>query len=380
MKDSQQLDRNIFCPEKTSVHSIVYKNLFAEYSLSLNSDIVEKKNELDLRVSVYEAEPFANLSVSVQRDRSARHNFSLVLLNRSLFGHWLFFYFVVKPLYTTNGKRNRNQRAALARSEVRQRVSFIDVDCSFTWAGMSCYRREVLHQLIGITFNIITCLYLAYLRLTLFTLWNWLENKCLISKSWLKHAYNLLRMFFRKFLQENLELTVRNVRDFLNGCFYRYDILRSTVTAARSQQDAVGSLSNIESSTVDVKPTALLCGTSTTPEFTAVSLFWHPWIILCLLIVFQEEQEHYVKSECADDAVEERDESDPKSSERIIPVREDRLLSLFRFCPKCGTQINGSKRRIVLSEVSPSPVVHYVCNGCGGEQCWYGTWYCCQNC
>lgn len=132
MKDSQQLDRNIFCPEKTSVHSIVYKNLFAEYSLSLNSDIVEKKNELDLRVSVYEAEPFANLSVSVQRDRSARHNFSLVLLNRSLFGHWLFFYFVVKPLYTTNGKRNRNQRAALARSEVRQRVSFIDVDCSFT--------------------------------------------------------------------------------------------------------------------------------------------------------------------------------------------------------------------------------------------------------
>ncbi|EYC46038.1 hypothetical protein Y032_0410g944 [Ancylostoma ceylanicum] len=280
--------------------------------------------------------------------------------------------------------------------------------------------------------------------------------------------FDSLKAIARK-LNESLDLNLSKFRDFLNGCLYRHiSSLRSTLSAAHSQQedtvfvtntdyDAVGVKSDPllcgtsntsvphavgqDHSTeencvdhalqdaVDVKPVALLCETSSANEFTDVgqdhstkekcvdyalkdAVDVKPGVLLCetssateFIDVGQyhsteekcvdhalqdavdvkpvallcgtssateftdEGQDGSIKDEDADSGVKELDESDPDLLERIIPVRGDCLLSLLRFCPKCGTRISR-KRRIVLSEVGPPAVAYYFCNSCGGERCW----------
>ncbi|EYC10458.1 hypothetical protein Y032_0055g2564 [Ancylostoma ceylanicum] len=150
---------------------------------------------------------------------------------------------------------------------------------------------------------------------------------------------------------EDLDINMRKIRDFVNTCLYRYgtDFLQPTMSEAISQEEAGGSVSKAKNG----KPTALLCGTSTTPQFAQL--------------------DREVKVECADHAEEELEETDPDILEKTIPVKGDRLLSLFRFCPKCGTRISRKRRRIVLSQTGPSPTVQYICNSCGGKRCWYSN-------
>ncbi|EYC10507.1 hypothetical protein Y032_0055g2593 [Ancylostoma ceylanicum] len=155
-------------------------------------------------------------------------------------------------------------------------------------------------------------------------------------------------------LIENLDISVRKVRDFLNGCFYRYSVLRSAVNGAGPQQETVTAVPNRETFMVDEKPAGLLCGTSSTPEYTGGS-------------------DHLEKDESADYAEEELGETNSDLLESIVPVKGDRLLSLFRYCPECGTQISRKRRRIVPSETGTSPTVHYICDGCGGKRCWDPT-------
>ncbi|RCN36633.1 hypothetical protein ANCCAN_17474, partial [Ancylostoma caninum] len=126
------------------------------------------------------------------------------------------------------------------------------------------------------------------------------------------HLFDSIQATARK-IDENLEISVRKVRDFLNGCFYRYSILRSTMNGAGSQQEIVTSLPN-NARVVDEKPVGLLCGTSSTPEYTG-------------------ENDQSDKVESADYAIEELEETDPDILEGIIAVKGDRLLLLFRFCP-----------------------------------------------
>ncbi|EYC10459.1 hypothetical protein Y032_0055g2564 [Ancylostoma ceylanicum] len=113
---------------------------------------------------------------------------------------------------------------------------------------------------------------------------------------------------------EDLDINMRKIRDFVNTCLYRYgtDFLQPTMSEAISQEEAGGSVSKAKNG----KPTALLCGTSTTPQFAQL--------------------DREVKVECADHAEEELEETDPDILEKTIPVKGDRLLSLFRFCPKCN--------------------------------------------
>ncbi|RCN33795.1 hypothetical protein ANCCAN_20364 [Ancylostoma caninum] len=162
------------------------------------------------------------------------------------------------------------------------------------------------------------------------------------------HLVDSIQAIARR-MDENLDIDIRKIRDFLNTCLYRYgtDFLHPTTSVADSQLEGADAASNPEAD----KRTALLCGTSTTPEFAVPN--------------------HSVKEECDGYIIEEVEETDPDILERTFPVRGDRLLSLFRFCPKCGTQISRKRRRLVLSETGPSPVVQYICNTCGGKRCWY---------
>ncbi|KAL6740287.1 hypothetical protein Aduo_013657 [Ancylostoma duodenale] len=163
------------------------------------------------------------------------------------------------------------------------------------------------------------------------------------------HLIDSIQAIARK-MDEGLDINMRKIRDFLNTCLYRYgtDFLHPTASVADSQEAA-----DSASTTETGERTALLCGTSTTPE-SAVS-------------------NHPVKEECVDCDMEGVEETALDILERTIPVKGDRLLALFRFCPKCGTQISRKRRRLVLSEKGPSPVVQYICNSCGVKRCWYAT-------
>ncbi|RCN43151.1 hypothetical protein ANCCAN_10889 [Ancylostoma caninum] len=194
-------------------------------------------------------------------------------------------------------------------------------------------------------------------------------------------------------LDEYVDLNLSKVRDFLNGCFYRHvSALSSTLSAAHSQQENTASVINAKDDIVEVKPGPL--ETSNTPESFAIGQD-HSVKEECISYDVEgvEDvrslglqygtssttefialgQDRHIKDECTDYALEELEETDSSLLERIIPVKVDRLLSLLRFCPKCGTQISRKRIKILPSDVGPSAVVHYFCNSCSGERCWYAT-------
>ncbi|KAL6740290.1 hypothetical protein Aduo_013659 [Ancylostoma duodenale] len=161
-------------------------------------------------------------------------------------------------------------------------------------------------------------------------------------------------------LNAQLVVTPRRVSEFLNYCLSRYqaDAFRPTISAD-SLQETASSLADTEKSNndaMDVKPVALLCGTSDTPEVIVVG------------------RDHPTKDTSeAESTVEELDKTDPALLEKKFVVKGNRLLSLFRFCPGCGTEINKNRRSIMLTEAGPSPIVHYICSSCKGKECWYGV-------
>ncbi|RCN36636.1 hypothetical protein ANCCAN_17477 [Ancylostoma caninum] len=162
-----------------------------------------------------------------------------------------------------------------------------------------------------------------------------------------------------KKLNAQLVVTPRRVSEFLNYCLSRYqaDAFRPTVSAD-PQQETASSLAETENSnndTVDMDPVALLCGTSDTPEVIVVG------------------RDHSAEDTPAVEFIaEELDETDPALLEKKFVVKGNRLLSLFRFCPRCGTEINKNRRSIMLTEWGSSPIVHYICCSCLGKQCWFG--------
>ncbi|KAL6740319.1 hypothetical protein Aduo_013686 [Ancylostoma duodenale] len=198
--------------------------------------------------------------------------------------------------------------------------------------------------------------------------------------------FDSLQAVFRS-LDEYVDFNPTKVRDFLNNCFYRHaNALSSTLSAAHSQQEDTASVVNIKDDIVEVKPSSMLCETSNTPESFAPGQD-HSIKEECASYVVENTEDvkslglqsgtssttEFIADECTDYAAEELGESDPGLLERIIPIKEYRLLSLLRFCPKCGTQISRKGSRIVLSDMGPSAVAHYFCNSCGGERCWYAT-------
>ncbi|KHJ75695.1 hypothetical protein OESDEN_24689 [Oesophagostomum dentatum] len=80
-----------------------------------------------------------------------------------------------------------------------------------------------------------------------------------------------------------------------------------------------------------------------------------------------------VKAEHHSDSDEKLFEEATSLLDKEFTIRGDRLLSLFRFCPNCGSKISSEKGSLVLLEDNSSPVVHYYCDSCPGKQCWYGV-------
>ncbi|RCN36632.1 hypothetical protein ANCCAN_17473 [Ancylostoma caninum] len=116
--------------------------------------------------------------------------------------------------------------------------------------------------------------------------------------------------------------------------------------------EAISPSIKAENDISDVKPPAFPSGTLSTPDMIDVKV------------------DNSAK-ECVDSTVENREETNPALLKKVFAVSGERLLTLFRFCPECGTEISR-KRSAVLSEEGPSPVVHFVCKNCQGKQSWYG--------
>ncbi|KHJ93102.1 hypothetical protein OESDEN_06995 [Oesophagostomum dentatum] len=79
-----------------------------------------------------------------------------------------------------------------------------------------------------------------------------------------------------------------------------------------------------------------------------------------------------VKVEYHSDSDEKLFEEATSLLDKEFTIRGHRLLSLFRFCPNCGSKISSEKESLVQLEDNSSPVVHYYCDSCPGKQCWYG--------
>ncbi|EYC10449.1 hypothetical protein Y032_0055g2561 [Ancylostoma ceylanicum] len=160
-------------------------------------------------------------------------------------------------------------------------------------------------------------------------------------------------------ISEQLVVTQRRVSEFLNYCLSRYqpEAFRAIISPD-PQPESASSLAETEEShkdNMDVKPAALLCGSSNTPELIVVG------------------RDHSVMDAFTEESTtEELDETDPILLEKKFIVKGNRLLSLFRFCPKCGTEINKNRRNVRLTEAAASLMVHYICDNCQGKQCWCG--------
>ncbi|KAL6740285.1 hypothetical protein Aduo_013655 [Ancylostoma duodenale] len=203
-------------------------------------------------------------------------------------------------------------------------------------------------------------------------------------------------------LDVELVISRRRVCEFLNYCLARFkvDEIRAPVCAdsADSNQETVGSSTETENHSGDVKPPATEFGTSSPPhvieengDLSAIEFYANPEVISPSIKteigvgdvkppVFPSEisrtSEMMVKvdnsvKECVDSSLEDQGETNPALLKKVFSVSGERLLKLFRFCPECGTEISR-KRSAVLSEEGPSPVVHFVCKNCQGKQSWYG--------
>ncbi|VDM75171.1 unnamed protein product [Strongylus vulgaris] len=156
-----------------------------------------------------------------------------------------------------------------------------------------------------------------------------------------------------KKLNARLTITGRKVSEFLNFCLSRYQV--DGIRAATGDQEDDADVKESIKEEMDIKPVALLCGKSKSSELIVVG------------------PDHSTDSSSANqETVEKLDETDPELLKKDFTIKGKRLLSLFRFCPNCGTKIRARKGQVKLIEKDSSPVVYYLCNGCPGKQCWYG--------
>ncbi|RCN33798.1 hypothetical protein ANCCAN_20367 [Ancylostoma caninum] len=204
-------------------------------------------------------------------------------------------------------------------------------------------------------------------------------------------------------LDVELIISKRRICEFLNYCLARFkaDEIRAPVCAdsADSNQKTVGSPIKTEDHSGDVKPPATEFGTSGPPQvieakgdLSAVELYADSEAISPSIKaendisdvkppafpsgtssapeMIEVKVDNSVK-ECVDSTLESQEETNSALLKKVFAVSGERLLTLFRFCPECGTEISR-KRSAVLSEEGPSPVVHFVCKNCQGKQSWYG--------
>ncbi|ETN81786.1 hypothetical protein RB195_001708 [Necator americanus] len=159
-------------------------------------------------------------------------------------------------------------------------------------------------------------------------------------------------------LSAELVVTTKKVSGFLNYCLsrYRVEVLRAAVSTDHQRKATVSSdeVRIAQSGSDDKKTVNLLFSTSQTPEMIAVG----------------PDRSSSDPPVCPDG--DELDVTDPDLLNSNFIVKGDRLLSLFRFCPECGTEISTSKRNVMLSQEGQTPIVLYICSSCRGKQCWYG--------
>ncbi|EYC37471.1 hypothetical protein Y032_0788g2361 [Ancylostoma ceylanicum] len=201
-------------------------------------------------------------------------------------------------------------------------------------------------------------------------------------------------------LDEELVVSRRRICEFLNYCLIRFDadLLRPSIPADSIQKSA-DPPGKTESDTGDVKPPVSASGTSVLQSIMVKSDLSANEVCpdsaaICASIKTENDTSDVkpsalpsrtsnipdatgVKSDdsaedvSVDPDVEDQRATDPALLKKVFSVSGERLLSLFRFCPECGTEISR-KRSAVLSESGPSPVVHFVCKNCQGKQSWYG--------
>ncbi|KAK5970117.1 hypothetical protein GCK32_013789 [Trichostrongylus colubriformis] len=64
----------------------------------------------------------------------------------------------------------------------------------------------------------------------------------------------------------------------------------------------------------------------------------------------------------------ELDETDPKLLDQHFLIKGSQLLTLFCFCPSCGSKISRSVTSVRLRAVGTAPVVDYICTACSPNQ------------